>query len=377
MRFNVPCKTFYNAVAAVSKVINAKNSLNILDNFRINLSGDQLTITGADMDNELTARITVTDAEGDFCFCVAARRLVELLKELPDQGISFSINESTYEVEIKYEGGKYDLTAMSGEEYPSFRADDDDNSEPVEFTIESKALLQGLEYTIFAVGDDDYRPMMKGVFFHLFEDHITFVATDTHKLVRYTDTRVAPGAEGSCIMPVKPATVLRNVFTKESVLTFAMSRKSAVISNENFTFKCTFLNGRFPDYTRVIPKSSPFTMSLDRMPALNAMRRVAVFVDPSYGLEKFRITPDRLYIKSDDSNMCTCARENIACSFNGPEMVIGFSAPFLIEFMSVLPTEEVLVDLADPSRPGVFRPSENEEGTDLVMLLMPMNVDKF
>lgn len=377
MRFNVPCKTFYNAVSAVSKVINAKNSLNILDNFRISLKGDELTVTGADLDNELTSRITVSDPEGEFCFCVPARRLVELLKELPDQGINFSIDESTYEVEIKYEGGKYNLTAISGMEYPEFRRDEDEAAEPITFTINAKALLTGLEYTIFAVGDDDYRPSMKGVYFDLFEDHITYVATDTHKLVRYTDTRVAPGAKGSCIMPVKPATVIRNVFAKDSVLTITISRKSAVISNENYTLKCTFLNGRYPDYTRVIPSSSPFTLSLDRVGALNAMRRVAVFVDPSYGLEKFRITPDRLYIKSDDSNMCTCARENIACNFDGPEMVIGFSAPFLIEFMSVLPTDEVLIDLADPSRPGVFRPSENEEGTDLVMLLMPMNVDKF
>ncbi len=377
MRFNVPCKTLYNAVSSVSKVINAKNSLNILDNFRIRLEGDVLTVTGADMDNELTARIQVTDAEGDFCFCVTARRLVDLLKELPDQGITFRLDEQTYEVEIEYTGGKYNLTAMDGKEYPVFRSDEEDNNEPISFTINSTNLLKGLEYTIFAVGDDDYRPMMKGVFFDLDEDRLTFVATDTHKLVRYIDNRVAPGTKGSCIMPVKPATVMRSIFAKESVLTFTMTRKSATIENEQFTFRCSFLNGRFPDYNRVIPKSSPFRLVLDRSAALNAIRRVAVFVDPGYGLEKFKILPEKLLIKSDDNNMCTCARETLACSYNGPEMVIGFSAPFLIEFMNVLPTEEVYIDLADPSRAGVFCPSENEEGTDLVMLLMPMNVDKF
>ena len=279
MRFNVPCKTFYNAVSAVSKVINAKNSLNILDNFRIRLEGDVLTVTGADMDNELTARIHVTDAEGDFCFCVTARRLVDLLKELPDQGITFRLDEQTYEVEIEYTGGKYNLTAMDGNEYPVFRTDEDDATEPISFSINSTNLIKGLEYTIFAVGDDDYRPMMKGVYFDLDEDHLTFVATDTHKLVRYIDNRVAPGAKGSCIMPVKPATVIRTVFSKESVLNFTISRKSATIENENFTFKCSFLNGRFPDYNRVIPKNSPFRLVLDRSAALNAIRRVAVFVD--------------------------------------------------------------------------------------------------
>ncbi len=376
MRFNVPCKAFYNAVSAVSKVINAKNSLNILDNFRIELRGDTLTVTGADMDNELTSSIKVTEAEGEMCLCVTARRLVDLLKELPDQGITFSVDESSYEVEIVYSGGKYNLAAMSGDEYPTFRADEE-AGEPISFTINSDSLAKGLEYTIFAVGDDDYRPMMKGVFFDITEDNITFVATDTHKLVRFIDSRVKPGVKGSCIVPVKAATIMRTVFGKDTELRFTMTRKSATIESETVRFRCSFLNGRFPDYNRVIPKQSPFRLILERSAALNAIRRVAVFIDPGYGLEKFKITPEKLLIKSDDNNMCSCARETVPCSFNGPEMVIGFSAPFLVEFMNVMPTDEVYIDLADPSRAGVFSPSANEDGTDLVMLLMPMNVEKF
>ena len=218
---------------------------------------------------------------------------------------------------------------------------------------------------------------MKGVYFDITNDNIAFVSTDTHKLVRYIDNRVKPGFVGSCIVPVKPATVMRNIFVKETDLRFTISKKNAVIENDNYTFKCSFLNGRFPDYNRVIPKESPFRLTVDRSAMLNAVRRVGVFVDPGYGLEKFKITNEKLLIKSDDNNMCTCARETLPCSYNGPEMIIGFSAPFLIEFMSILPTKEVIIDLSDPSRAGVFSPSENEEGTELVMLLMPMNVDKF
>lgn len=376
MKFNVPCKAFYAAVSAVSKVINPKNALAILDNFLIELDGDTLTVTGADVDNSLTARIPVTEAEGKCSFCVTARRLVELLKELPDQGVTVTVNEETYEVEIEYSGGKYNLTAIRGEEYPAYHIDDD-GAEPVSFSVNSQIILKGLEYTVFAVGDDDYRPMMKGVLFDIKPDRIVFVATDTHKLVRYTDTRVAPGVEASCIVPIKPAAIMRNIFGKDTALNVTMTRKNAVIENEGFTFKCTFLNGRFPDYNRVIPRESPFRLTVDRIGMLNAVRRVGVFVDPGFGLEKFKITPEKLLIKSDDSNMCTCARETVPCSFNGPETVIGFSAPFITEFMAILPTQEVYIDLSDPSRAGVFQPSENDEGTELVMLLMPMNVDKF
>lgn len=376
MRFNIPCKTFYSAVAAVSKVINPKNAINILDNFLLELKGDKLTITGADLDNSLTAQVTVTEPQGEMRFCIPARRLVDLLKELPDQGLTVTVNDTTLETEIKYAGGEYNLNAVDGAEYPDYSVGADDG-EPESFKILSTSLLKGLEYTIFAVGEDDYRPMMKGVFMDIKPDNIAFVATDTHKLVRYIDRRPEPSITGSCIIPVKPATVMRNIFGKEEVLDFSMTRKKAVVTGETFTFKCNFLNGRFPDYNRVIPQSSPFRLSVDRVAMLNAVRRVGVFVDPGYGLEKFKITPEKLYIKSEDNNMCTCARETVPCSFNGPEMVIGFSAPFLSEFMSILPTEEVYIDLSDPSRAGVFCPSENPEGTELVMLLMPMNVDKF
>lgn len=376
MRFNIPCKPFCNAVTAVSKVINSKNSLNILDNFLLEVKDGFLTVTGSDMENSLTARVEVSDIEGSCRFCIGARRLVDLLKALPDQGLTVNVNDDTLEVSIKYTGGEYNLNAIDGGEYPEYREADDD-SEPIEFEIDATAMLKGLEYTIFAAGKDDYRPMMKGVYLDIVPEKITFVATDTHKLVRYIDSRKAPGVTGSCILPEKPATVIRNVFTKDTVLKVKMNRRNATISDTEFTLKCSFINGRFPPYDRVIPHSSPYRLTLDRVAMLNAVRRVGVFVDPGYGLEKFKITPEQLLIKSEDNNMCTCARESVPCSFNGPEIIIGFSAPFLIDFMNILPTDEIYVDLSDPSRAGVFRPSENPEGTDLLMLLMPMNVDRF
>ena len=376
MRFNVSSKAFYAAVSAVNRVINSKNSLNILDNFRIELKGDTLTVTGADMDNELTARLQVAEPEGELCFCISARRLVELLKELPDQGITVTVNNETLEVEIVYSGGKYDLTALSGMEYPVFRMDDDD-SEPHTFAVKASSLNRGLKYTEFAVGDDDYRPMMKGVCFDVDEEKLTFAATDTHKLVRFIDNDVKPGFKGTFIVPIKPVKIMHSVFDKADEVKLTFTRKAATIESDAFTFRCSLLNGRFPDYNRVIPVELPYTVEIDRVSALNAIRRVAVFVDPGYGLEKFKLTADRLYIKSDDTNLMTCARENVPCTYNGPEMVIGFSAPFLIEFMNLIPTDEVFIGLSDPSRAGVFRPSENEDNTDLVMILMPMNVTSF
>lgn len=376
MQFKVSSKAFYTAVSAVNKVINSKNALNILDNFRIALSGEMLTITGADMDNELTARLKVAESQGEMTFCISARRLVEILKELPEQGITFSVNDETLEVNIIYSGGKYDLTALSGAEFPVFSTDPTDN-ESCTFSLPAEKLVRGLDYTEFAVGDDDFRPMMKGVCIDLTEDKLTFAATDTHKLVRFIDRTVVTGHTASCIVPIKPVKVITQVFDKAENVTVTLTKKSATITSDSFTLRCSLLNGRFPDYNRVIPQSMPYQIELERTTALNAVRRVAVFVDPGYGLEKFKITSDRLYIKSDDSNTMTCAQENIPCVFNGPEMIIGFSAPYLLEFLSLMPTNEIYVGLSDPSRAGVFRPSEDKEGTELVMVLMPMNVTSF
>jgi DNA polymerase-3 subunit beta len=376
MKFNVPSKVLYSAVSSVSKIINPKNALNILDNFLVELKDDVLTITGSDTENTLSARVNVTEVEGSGRLCIHARRLVEMVKEIPDQGITFHINDTTFEIDITYSSGKYNLVGISGDEYPEYKLKADE-SEPFTFTTKGENIIKALEYTMFAVGNDDYRPMMQGILFDIVPEQITFVATDTRKLVRYIDKRIQANATARCILPMKPATVLRNVFPKDATLSITISAKNAIFETDTMKLQCSFINGNYPDYNRVIPQKHPYLLTADRATLLTAVRRVGVFVDPSFGLEKFRITPERLMIKTDDNNMCTSARDSVACSFTGTELTIGFSAHHLSDILGTMNTEEVLIDLADPGRPGVFRPSENEEGTDLLMLLMPMTVGEF
>lgn len=375
MKFNVPSKTLYNFASAVSKVINAKNALTILNNFLFDLEGNTLTITGSDVENALTARVPVTEAEGSGKFCIDARRLVDLLKEMPDQGITFNVDDNL-SVGISYSSGNYSLMAINGDEYPDYKKEDSETS-PITFTCPTEQIIKGIDNTLFAVGTDDFRPQMMGIYFDIKPDNITFVATDTRKLVKYVNSMSAPGVEASCIMPVKPATVLKTVFGKEEMLNISMTSKSATIESESFTFNCRFIKGNFPDYNRVIPQNNPYTLTVDRGRFLNAVRRVGVFVDPGFGLEKFKVTPERIILKSQDNSMCTSAREEIDCQFSGDELIIGFSAPYLIEICNTLSTSEIHVNLSDPGRPGVFRPSEDQPDSELLMLLMPMTVGEF
>ena len=375
MKFNISSKAFYNAASAVSKVINSKNALAILDNFLLSLDGNMFTITGSDQENALTARLEVAGAKGSGSLCLGARRLVELLKELPDQGVEVNIDEDTLEVQLSYASGHYSFVGLPAEQYPAFVADN--NGEPVSFSVATEQLITGLDNTMFAVSTDEYRQIMQGVLFDVAPDSITYVATDTRKLVRYIDRRTAPGVTGSCVIPAKPANILKNVFAKEEVLNITMSSRSAVIESDNFLFQCTFLNGNYPDYNRVIPRNNSLVLTVDRVALLNAVRRVGIFVEEDGGLEKFRITPEAILLKANDNNLCTSAREQVPCSFTGSELTIGFSSNFLTEILTTIKGEEVVVNLGDAGRPGVFRPAVEPDNTELVMLLMPMTVGEF
>lgn len=374
-QFNIQSKEFYNCATAVSKVISPKNPMTILTHFRLELKDDVLIITGSDVENSLTAKIPVTLAQGEGSLCVEARKLVDLLKEIPNQGISVKVTDGN-KIAIDYNQGQCEFIGVDGSEYPSPQKDDD-QSEPVEFVLPAKILMTGLGYTQFAAADEDYRPIMMGVLMDVKADGVTFVATDTRKLVKYTDSTVNPGKAVSRVIPPKPVTILRNIFEPDIDIKVTFTGKSAVFQSAGFIFSCRFLQGNFPDYNRVIPRNNSLTLTVDRQSLLNAVRRVGVFVTHEYGLEKFLITQDNIEIKCYDNNLLTGARETLPCSFNGEKLVMGFSAPYLTAILSTLSSDDITVNLSDPGRPGLFKPMEEPEGTELVMLLMPMTVGEY
>lgn len=376
MKFKIHSKSLYNALSTVSKVINSKNAMTILNNFLFEVDGNWATITASDLENILTARVKIEGFEGECgSFCVDARRCVELFKELPELNVDFIV-DSNLAITIEYPGDKFNFVGINGDEYPTPKQEAQD-VEPLTFECPVEQLVMGIDNTLFAVGSDDLRPQMMGILFDIKPDYITFVATDTRKLVRYTNSISAPGITASCIIPVKPATIIKNAFAKEEKVTVKLDTKSATIESETFTFNCRFIKGVYPDYNRVIPTNNPYSLTIDRHSMLNALRRVGVFVDPGHGLVKFRITPENLEMKAQDNNFCTSGRVELPCSFTGNEMIIGFSAPYLIEICNTLTTDNIVIKLSDPSRPGVFIPEENAEGSDLLMLLMPMTVNNF
>ena len=375
MKFNVSSKILCNFAASVAKVINDKNALTILNNFYMELNGDILTLRGSNTENSLTAHIPVNEAQGDGAVCVDASSLVSMLKQIPDQGITVDVANSL-NTTIEYSSGRFEFVALDGAGYPRMDAEATE-AEGIQFLCTGNELRKGVDYTLFATSNDDYRQQMMGIYFDAKPDSLTFVATDTRKLVKYTTTECAPGAAASFIMRPKAAAIVRGLFADDESVKVKVTEKYAVFESENYLFQIQFIQGQYPDISRVIPRNNTLQLTIDRQTMLNAVRRVSVFVDPAHGLLKFRITPDYIDMKTEDTTAMNCARDRVPCSFTGDTMTIGFSAPFLVEILSTITTDDVVISLSDPGRPGIFCPSENPEGTDLVMLLMPMTMSNF
>ncbi len=372
MKFNVASKALQQQLSAVSKVINTKNAMSILDNFLLSIKGNTLEITGSDQENTMTAVVEIMEVEGEGTIAVPAKRLLDMLKEVPGQGLTFYINDDTKEIDIRFLNGHFNFMGLNGDEYPQRKNFEDDAQS---FTIPASMMQKGIENTLFAVSQETIRPMMTGIYWDITPDAITFVSSDTHKLVRFISTESAPEITGAFIMPAKPAGILRGLLGKdEDNVTITMDSKTAIFNFGTYSLSCRFINGNYPNYNRVIPQDNPFELTIDRVSMLNAMRRVALFASLASGLVKLNIQPNEILLSSQDLDYSTSAEERLECEYQGNSMTIGFNATYMIELLSNLKGDTIIIKLSDPSRPGVLMPMTQEVNENLVMILMPMQV---
>lgn len=372
MKFNVSGKALQQQLQAVSKVINSKNTLTILDNFLLTVEGETLTITGSDQENVMTASVEIMEVEGEGSIAISAKRLLDIFKEVSSQALTFYINDTTFEVDIKFLNGHFNFMGVNAAEYPSKMQHEQDT---VEFRMPAFVAQKGIENTVFAASTDTIRPVMTGIFWDIHESDITFVSSDTHKLVKYVNSECAPGLTASFIMPAKPANILRSIVGKdESEMIVRMDSRSATFIFSNYTLTCKFIKGNYPNYNRVIPTGNPFLLTIDRMSLLTAMRRVALFASAASSLVRLNIQPNEMLLSSQDLDYSTSAEERVACEYEGNAMTIGFNAQYMIEVLNNLKGNVVLVKLADPSLPGIFSPDEQPAGESTIILLMPMQV---
>ena len=371
MKFVISSASMLNHLQAINRVINSKSTLPILDCFLLELKGEKLTLTAADSETRLETWVEVNSAEGEGSLAINAKNLLDPLRELPDQPLTFDINDETLEVFIYYKNGKYNFVGLKGDEYPDPKPLKEDSATSLK--IDSEMLLSGINRTVFATADDELRPVMNGIYFDITSEDLTFVASDGHKLVRVTTTESSGEGRSSFILPKKPANLLKSILPRENGdVEISFDENNAYISMGNYKMVCRFVEGRYPNYNSVIPQNNSNSVILDRLTLLNALKRVSVFSNPSIGLVKLQLSEDKIVITAQDIDFLTAAEETISCTYEGNIMNIGFKAVFLIEILDNIPSSDVRIELSDPSRAGLILPVEQEENENMLTLLMPM-----
>lgn len=373
MKFVVSSSALLGLLQTTNKVISSKNTLPILDYFLFDLKDGVLKITASDLETTLVGTLPVESVEREGLIAVPVKLMLDSLKEFSEQPLTIEANETTWEIVVSWKSGKLTLPGTSGLSYPELPQLSEAKQT---ITMDVDALLTGINKTIFATADDELRPVMNGVYVNIEPQSVTFVATDAHKLVKYTAENASDMA-ASFILPKKPANLLRGMLPKEEEdVTIEFDDKNVLFRLKNQVLICRLIEGNYPNYNAVIPANNPNKVFVDRVELLNAIRRVAVCSNQSTNLIKFDIKQGEINLTAQDLDFSVSAQESLPCDYQGDDIVIGFKSTFLVEILSNLETQTALIELADLTRAGVFKPVYDEQpANDTLMLLMPMMIN--
>ncbi|GAL69074.1 DNA polymerase III subunit beta [Jejuia pallidilutea] len=368
MKFIVSSTYLLKQLQVLGGVINSSNTLPILDNFLFELDHTKLTVSASDLETTMSSTLDVeSDSEGSVA--IPARLLLDTLKTFPEQPLTFVVEENNT-VEISSNHGKYALAYADGAEFPKAVALED----PSKTVILGDILANAISKTIFAAGNDDLRPVMSGVFFQFSTEGLTFVATDAHKLVKYTREDVNASQVAEFIMPKKPLNLLKGILAgSEDEVAIEYNDSNAKFTFDNSVLICRLIDGKYPNYEAVIPKENPNKLSIDRTQFLNSVRRVSIFSNKTTHQIRLKIAGAELNISAEDVDYSNKAEERLTCDYQGDDMQIGFNSRFLTEMLNNLSSDDVQLEMSMPNRAGILTPVDGlDEGEHITMLVMPV-----
>jgi len=374
MKFIVSSTLLLKNLQAIIGVINASNTLPILDDFLFELKDNALTITSSDLETTMSVTIDIENAGEPGSIAIPAKILFDTLKTFADIPVSFSINEESLMVELSAGEGKYKLSGHKSDEYPRTPSLEDTTF----IDLSSSVLANAINKTIFATGNDELRLVLSGVFCELSPDDVTFVATDAHKLVRYKRLDTKSANSVSFILPKKPLNLLKNILGSQDIpVKVEYNRTNAFFSFQKINLICRLIDGKYPNYDAVIPTDNPNKLTIDRQLLLNTIRRVSIFANQSTHQIRFKLSGQELILSAEDLDFSNEAKERLACSYDGDDLEIGFNSKFLMEMLNNTDTDEVRLEMSAPNRAGILLPVNNEnKDEDILMLVMPVMLNK-
>ena len=373
MKFTISSSALLSLLATTGKVISNKSSLPILEYFLMDLKDGVLTVTTSDLETTLIGSISVENVEQEGTIAAPAKLMLDSLKEFAEMPLTIEVNDTTWEIKITWASGHLSIPGASAVSYPSVQTL---GAESKVITLDVDTLINGISHTIFATADDELRPVMNGVYFDFQPESLTFVATDAHKLVKFSAEQSNDFA-ASFILPKKPSNLLRNLLAKEEEpVEVTFDAKNVTFQLKNFKLVCRLIEGNYPNYNAVIPAANPNKVLVDRVEFLNGIKRVAVCSNPTTNLIRMDIGNNKISLAAQDIDFSVSANETISCSYEGQSVTIGFKSTFLVEILSNIDTPTVVIELADSTRAGVFKPVyDDKRASEVLMLLMPMMIN--
>ena len=371
MKFIVSSSSLLKQLQHISGVISANTVLPILEDFLFEVDKNKLTVVATDLETVMRVQLEI-EARETGRVCIPARILMDSLKNIADQPLTFTIDKN-YGVEITSDNGKYKVMGENPDNFPKEPAADDTSS----FTISAAALITAINKTLFATSNDDLRPAMTGVFFELDKKGIQFVATDAHRLVRYRRTDVSAPKADTFIVPRKPLTLLKGAIpVNEDELTLSYNSNHLFVKHGTTQMSCRLIDARFPDYRVVIPADNPYRLTVGKSDFQSALRRVSIFSNKSTNQVALNISGSELQLTAQDIDFSFEGNERMKCQYNGEDLVIAFNAKFLIEMLNAADSDEVNLELSTATKAGLIKPSEQDENEDLLMLVMPLMLNQ-
>lgn len=367
MKFSVSSSELLRQLQVAGGAIGSNPVLPILEDFLFTISHNKLTITSSDLETSIITEMEVM-SDTDGTVAVPAKILLETLKALPQQPVTFSINPDNFGIEITSAYGKYRLAGENGQDFPQIPEPDGVDN----VTLPAAGLLDGIAKTIFATSNDELRPAMTGVYFQVDFNKLTMVATDAHKLVKFTFTDVTSDVSTSFIVPKKALNLLKTAFAGQDKVTLAFNKSNAFFTVGETRLICRLIDARYPDYNAVIPVGNPNLLTVLRSDFMNSLRRIAIYANKTTNQVILNINEGSLTISAQDLDFSNEATEQMTCTYDGDPLTIGFNAKFLVEMLGVLESEEVKMELAGPSRAGILLPTEEKTGEQILMLVMPV-----
>lgn len=373
MKFIVSSSVLLKQLSAINGVITTNPVLPILENFLFVIENGNLTITASDLQTFMVTELEV-EAKENGSVTVPARILLETLKNLPEQPVTFSIDESSYTVEISSDNGRYKLSGESAVDFPKKPP----VSDAYNVDMSSEVLGAAINNTIFATSNDELRPAMTGVYVKLDDTNITFVATDGHRLVRYRRVDVSSDSGTSIIIPRKALNLLKSTLPSDNTnVAVEFNLSHAIFRFNSVQIFCRLIDERFPDYENVIPQNNTNHMSINRMELLGSLRRISIYANKTTHQVRLKITGSELQISAEDLDFSNEANERLTCEHNGEDIEIGFNAKFLVEMLNNISSKEIALQLSAPNKAGLIVPAEKDSNEDILMLVMPVMLNNY